>query len=336
MRIFHRRHSRGRPPHPDVLTPAEWRVLEQLRERTSNAAIAEQLHVSVNTVKTHISSMLAKLDLADREALAGWNGEPAEASRRALRRVPALLAPLVWVQRRAVALATPAKIVAISAGTVAFAGAFWIAFDAAQGDAGGERFTQTPTPAASPAETTVAAEPTADAVAVAAAAGTTGIAEVALVIGIVEAHDPVVLRAMLEFRALPCTNELGDGGPPPCPGFPDAPLEEGTEVVVFEFWRCSVDWHTEATIDAALTEIVATAATRYAAFEPPTDYLLDAPYIIVFEGLDLRVNEPSPRGLAVAVDDGRIVAVWLACGAGAGADSMIPDGLTDFLLAPPS
>lgn len=311
-------------------------MLEQLRERMPNAEIAKQLDVSVNTVKTHISSMLAKLELADREALAGWDGAPAEASRRALRGVPMLLAPFGWVQRGAVALATPAKIVAISAGTVAFAGALWIAFDAAQGDGGGERFAQTATPAASPAETTVAAEPTADAVAVAAAAGTTGIAEVALVIGIVEAHDPVVLRAMLEFQTLPCTNEPGDGGPPKCPGFPDAPEEEGTEVVVLEFWRCSVDWETEATIDAALTEIVATAATRYAAFEPPPDYLLDAQYIIVFEGLDPRVNEPSPRGVAVAVDDGKIVAVWLACGAGSGADSMIPDGLTDFLLAPPS
>ena len=34
------RNPRGRPRHPDVLTPAEWRVLEQLREGGTNAEIA--------------------------------------------------------------------------------------------------------------------------------------------------------------------------------------------------------------------------------------------------------------------------------------------------------
>ena len=34
---------RGRPPHPGVLTPAEWRVLEELREGRTNAEIAVRL-----------------------------------------------------------------------------------------------------------------------------------------------------------------------------------------------------------------------------------------------------------------------------------------------------
>jgi len=79
-----RRHARGRPPHPDVLTPAEWRVLAQLREQRSNAEIASELGVSVNTVRTHVSSMLAKTGLRRREDLAVWPGEPATASRRSL------------------------------------------------------------------------------------------------------------------------------------------------------------------------------------------------------------------------------------------------------------
>src|SRR5690606_15972500 len=71
-----RRHPRGRPPHPDILTPAEWRVLEHVREGSPNAEIALRLGVSVNTVKSHVSSMLAKLELRDRRELAAWQGKP--------------------------------------------------------------------------------------------------------------------------------------------------------------------------------------------------------------------------------------------------------------------
>ena len=54
------RHRTGRPPHPDVLTPAEWRVLEQVRGGRSNPEIAATLGVSVNTVRTHVQSILGK------------------------------------------------------------------------------------------------------------------------------------------------------------------------------------------------------------------------------------------------------------------------------------
>src|SRR5690606_20377319 len=81
----------GRPPHPDVLTPAEWRVLDEVRRGRSNPEIAERLGLSLPTVKTHVSSMLAKLDLPDRHAPARWHGrpaahEPAEAPSSARRR----------------------------------------------------------------------------------------------------------------------------------------------------------------------------------------------------------------------------------------------------------
>ena len=72
------RHPTGRPPHPDVLTPAEWRVLERVRAGRSNPQIAEDLGVSVNTVKTQLSSIFSKLELSDRSALAAWDGSPAE------------------------------------------------------------------------------------------------------------------------------------------------------------------------------------------------------------------------------------------------------------------
>ena len=66
------RNRGGRPRHPDVLTPAEWRVLDALRDGGTNAEIAARLGVSPDTVKTHISNMLAKLELRDRRALAAW------------------------------------------------------------------------------------------------------------------------------------------------------------------------------------------------------------------------------------------------------------------------
>jgi len=94
------RHPTGRPPHPDVLTPAEWRVLEHVREGRSNSEIAEVLGVSLNTVKTQISSMLGKLELGDRFELAAWDGAPAEASRVALGRMQ-LAVPFGWLGRAA-------------------------------------------------------------------------------------------------------------------------------------------------------------------------------------------------------------------------------------------
>lgn len=65
----------GRPRYPGVLTPAEQRVLDELREGGTNAEIAERLGLSRETVKTHIASMLSKLDLADRRELAAWRPE---------------------------------------------------------------------------------------------------------------------------------------------------------------------------------------------------------------------------------------------------------------------
>jgi two-component system, NarL family, nitrate/nitrite response regulator NarL len=52
------------------LTSREWEVLELLRERLSTAAIGQRLGVSDVTVRRHVSSILAKLRVPDREAIA--------------------------------------------------------------------------------------------------------------------------------------------------------------------------------------------------------------------------------------------------------------------------
>ncbi len=66
---------RGRPPHPDILTPREWEVLALLRDGLSNPEIAERLGITRDGVKYHVSEILGKLGLASREEAAAWRPE---------------------------------------------------------------------------------------------------------------------------------------------------------------------------------------------------------------------------------------------------------------------
>jgi DNA-binding NarL/FixJ family response regulator len=50
------------------LTSREWQVLDLLRQKLSTAEIARRLVVSQATVRTHVASILRKLDVPDREA----------------------------------------------------------------------------------------------------------------------------------------------------------------------------------------------------------------------------------------------------------------------------
>jgi DNA-binding CsgD family transcriptional regulator/extradiol dioxygenase family protein len=64
----------GRPPCRDLLTPAEWRVVEGIRHGLSNPRIAARQGVSVNAVKYHVANALQKLGLDSRAELRRWNG----------------------------------------------------------------------------------------------------------------------------------------------------------------------------------------------------------------------------------------------------------------------
>ena len=66
--------TRGRPPHDDVLTPAEWRVVEFVRHGLTNRDIAERLGVSFDAVKFHVANALAKLGFESRAELRTWAG----------------------------------------------------------------------------------------------------------------------------------------------------------------------------------------------------------------------------------------------------------------------
>ncbi|QPN68180.1 response regulator transcription factor [Synechococcus sp. CBW1006] len=54
------------------LTPAEQRVLQQLRSGCSNKGIAAVLVVSPRTVESHISNLLAKTGCRNRTQLLLW------------------------------------------------------------------------------------------------------------------------------------------------------------------------------------------------------------------------------------------------------------------------
>ena len=66
--------NRGRPPHDDILTPAEWRVVEFVRHGLTNRDIAERQGVSIDAVKFHVANALAKLGFDSRAELRAWTG----------------------------------------------------------------------------------------------------------------------------------------------------------------------------------------------------------------------------------------------------------------------
>jgi DNA-binding CsgD family transcriptional regulator/predicted enzyme related to lactoylglutathione lyase len=67
---------RGRPPHDDVLTPAEWSIVHAVRHGLSNARIAIRRGISRDAVKYHVKNAIAKLGLRSRADLQRWRGVP--------------------------------------------------------------------------------------------------------------------------------------------------------------------------------------------------------------------------------------------------------------------
>jgi DNA-binding CsgD family transcriptional regulator/catechol 2,3-dioxygenase-like lactoylglutathione lyase family enzyme len=66
--------TRGRPPHDDILTPAEWRVVEAVRHGLTNPEIARGQGVSLDAIKYHVANALQKLGFSSRAELRLWDG----------------------------------------------------------------------------------------------------------------------------------------------------------------------------------------------------------------------------------------------------------------------
>jgi DNA-binding NarL/FixJ family response regulator len=68
VRHFRDRDPRRRRPTGSVpLTSREWEVLELMSRRLTNSQIARDLSVSPVTVRTHVSAILRKLRVPDRD-----------------------------------------------------------------------------------------------------------------------------------------------------------------------------------------------------------------------------------------------------------------------------
>lgn len=102
---------RGRPPHPDILTPREWEVLELLRDGLSNPEIAERLGISRDAAKYHVSEILSKLGVPDREEAAAWQ-RPAQPWSTAA------IGFLVWPARHLALLAKGAAIATVGTAAI--------------------------------------------------------------------------------------------------------------------------------------------------------------------------------------------------------------------------
>jgi DNA-binding NarL/FixJ family response regulator len=59
----------------EPLTEREEEVLRTLARGSTNEELAEQLHISLSTVKTHVASLMGKLDVRNRVELALWAWE---------------------------------------------------------------------------------------------------------------------------------------------------------------------------------------------------------------------------------------------------------------------
>lgn len=60
------RHSSNGSILHDALTAREMEILKLIADGKSNKVIAEELFITIKTVKTHITNILSKLDVEDR------------------------------------------------------------------------------------------------------------------------------------------------------------------------------------------------------------------------------------------------------------------------------
>ncbi len=74
------RSRRGRPPHDDVLTPAEWRTVHAVKHGLTSKQIAARRGISIDAVKYHVDNALEKLSVANRKELRQWHRAPKDSA----------------------------------------------------------------------------------------------------------------------------------------------------------------------------------------------------------------------------------------------------------------
>ena len=74
--------GRGRPAHPDVLTPTEWAVLDWVRHGLSRREIAHRRGVSLSAIRYHLANISGKLGVSGVRELRHWPGVPSTSALR--------------------------------------------------------------------------------------------------------------------------------------------------------------------------------------------------------------------------------------------------------------
>lgn len=76
------RRARGRPAHPDVLTRAEWAILDHWRHGMGRLAIARLRDISAYAVRYHLRNISQKLGVEHYSELRHWPGFAATSARK--------------------------------------------------------------------------------------------------------------------------------------------------------------------------------------------------------------------------------------------------------------
>jgi DNA-binding CsgD family transcriptional regulator/catechol 2,3-dioxygenase-like lactoylglutathione lyase family enzyme len=93
---------RGRPPHDDLLTLAEWRIVHAVQHGLSNREIAQRRGLTVDAVKYHVTNAVAKLGVGGRGGLKKWFETPRHSTlsaRKTTMPQPLELGPIAQIAR---------------------------------------------------------------------------------------------------------------------------------------------------------------------------------------------------------------------------------------------
>jgi DNA-binding CsgD family transcriptional regulator len=294
--------TRGRPRHPEVLTPRQQEVLALLRRGLTNEEIARELNISPDGVKFHVSDILRRLHVESRHEAAAWQPEPVRP------RWAMLLAPIFAIKKLhlgAVGYAVAAAITGAAAVGVALL--VW-------GVMRTSRYSDTAPQALA----------------------RTGVPEVDRAIDLLVHRDVDGLMQLVQYGPIGCSVTQTVGSPPPCaPGQPD-----GDPVDVFPMGACegtyatSTDQVRQAFGLALLRQ--PSAAVFAVARDNTEDRTEDAYWIAITQ------DRPSQATAGVSFwnvnSGGKLVGLQNECGPIGAAQQVAyrfpADGHPDFVLGP--
>src|SRR5688572_26490320 len=294
------RRARGRPPYPGIFTPAEQRVLQGLKRGHTYQQIADELGLSYDTVKYHVSNMPSKAQVERRDELVAFAGQPGL-------RWSALPTSLMW------------------AGGAAAAAAFVRFAVLVLVNRGGE---DDPAAVDATATAQASATPTIPA---------SGVPIVDEFIKVALGGDLTKLEPLIDYQPVPCSsNQQGIGAPPPCPaGSPD-----GTPVLAVLSASCEGSYITESGMVGLLADWELGFDGVYSASTVPPDsedaLYGPATYAVVLTFKQWAdgspVVEPKP-GMRFLLSEEGVLGFGTGCGASA---RSVSARYPNYLIPPPA